>query len=1326
MLRKCSKLLAVFTAAALVITTFGSDFSNAKAWAAEDETVEAIQSEGSSDGIVTADWEKVPESEDTNNQSTEESSQNEDSEQAQDGDSQQAQDGDSQQAQDEAAATENSDESGAENTAADGEDAIGTEEGANGEGVDAATDAASEDITSDETDADAASLEASEEDAKELSESAKEKDAEEKENVEYPAQSFDGSVSGMNVSVEAEEGAFPKGTEMKLSAISDGEAISAAENALDGEVKAAKGVDISFADAEGKEIEPKGAVNVSITLADALEGEDFSVVHLDNNGNAEKVASASEDGASFTADSFSVYIVAGSGDSGDDHEDQKAIATYNFYVNDTLFDTQLIKKGDILQSPGVPSVDTDKNEVFLGWFEKKDDGTLADDPVELDVPKDHVEADKTYNIYAKIETTYYLTFIGLGGEIFHVMKVVVNTGDSTTVNIENVGIDPERRYETAENKRFIGWAENAGISAVSNSDPRILKEVDVAVTDTVYAVECSYVWISFDENTGNSYSGTSYTQPIMATYDSAASQPADPTRPQYIFNGWYKDKETTVPYDWNTVIGSTEETQKDFTLYAKWVEKEDTTYTIVVWQQNLDGSSFDYYNTYNNVKGKTNAVVDDALLGKYLELDKSEKNLKHFEYDASRKEYEVGTTKTGSFVPYGEGEKKLSVDEDTIVNIYYCRRVMTIEFYESDKSSFITSISGLYEQPVENWPEDEVVWQFYRKGDSKPWDIDFIERYILDEYLDDESGTTLKLYKCVGAKESKAVFHFMKQTLDGDYEQERELVHYAGLNAKDPSIGKKYKVMVEDYYLGFYPSFANKTGDPEDNSNKITVNTLIEGVTKPVDSEEKEEVYLYFDRVTRTLSFKDYFMGKQSNIPADEKYDAILFEMPLSGYKEGAPEASALDDKKAARAGYELETDENGNIKWFVDQQGQVEYNWDDEMPLYNKVLYTHWKPVTRHVTLIANGGTIRGDDEFDVPYGDKLDRSYFNSPDAATGKVYRDNYEFVGWYYENNTPYEFGAITEDVILYAHWRNPGRIDVVYDAAPHGSGEPTDDYNYAMKSSVVVGAPPTTVEKGYVFIGWVIDKDSKNVIYYPDNCFEIASDEYIQVIDGVNTIVIKALYNKVNEDDSKNEYTTITYHSNFGTDLTVTVAAGADGKLKVNETVTALSNTDCGFTRPGYRFVGWSKVSGENNYPVFVNPGDKIAADNDGVPNPIDIGKNNHLYAIWEFIPDTPPGPPPTDPPTPPGPPPTDPPTPPGPPTDPPTTPIPPTTPSVAGQAVLGERRPLVEGDGRAVLGARRSRTEDTTDVAGRVVIIILAGIAATGALMLGKKKEEEN
>ena len=110
MLRKCSRLLAAFMAAALVITTFGSDFSNARAWAAEDEVAEEIQNEGSGDGIVTADWEKVPESDGDGAQGSEEVAAAETSENVQGEDE-----------QNDGSSSENTDEPGTETFAENGE-----------------------------------------------------------------------------------------------------------------------------------------------------------------------------------------------------------------------------------------------------------------------------------------------------------------------------------------------------------------------------------------------------------------------------------------------------------------------------------------------------------------------------------------------------------------------------------------------------------------------------------------------------------------------------------------------------------------------------------------------------------------------------------------------------------------------------------------------------------------------------------------------------------------------------------------------------------------------------------------------------------------------------------------------------------------------------------------------------------------------------------------------------------------------------------------------------------------------------------------------------
>ena len=64
------------------------------------------------------------------------------------------------------------------------------------------------------------------------------------------------------------------------------------------------------------------------------------------------------------------------------------------------------------------------------------------------------------------------------------------------------------------------------------------------------------VW--FDTNGGSSIA------PEAVAYDTPATRPADPTRPGYIFEGWFIDPALTIPYDFSTPVTS------NITLYAKW------------------------------------------------------------------------------------------------------------------------------------------------------------------------------------------------------------------------------------------------------------------------------------------------------------------------------------------------------------------------------------------------------------------------------------------------------------------------------------------------------------------------------------------------------------------------------------------------------------------------------------------------------------------------------------------------------------------------------------------------------------------------------------
>ena len=49
-------------------------------------------------------------------------------------------------------------------------------------------------------------------------------------------------------------------------------------------------------------------------------------------------------------------------------------------------------------------------------------------------------------------------------------------------------------------------------------------------------------------------------------YNTAASEPTDPTKTGYTFAGWYADEELTTAYDFATPVTA------DTTLYAKWTE----------------------------------------------------------------------------------------------------------------------------------------------------------------------------------------------------------------------------------------------------------------------------------------------------------------------------------------------------------------------------------------------------------------------------------------------------------------------------------------------------------------------------------------------------------------------------------------------------------------------------------------------------------------------------------------------------------------------------------------------------------------------------------
>ena len=139
--------------------------------------------------------------------------------------------------------------------------------------------------------------------------------AEEREES-YPAQRLTTKADdGATIVVDAPEGALAAGSSVKAKTVASKSVEDAIEEAVAEEGKELQEMaayDITIHDAEGNEVEPLKTVGVSIKGA-GVEGESLTVFHVADNGDVERVADIAPTVAvEFDAESFSIYVVAGS------------------------------------------------------------------------------------------------------------------------------------------------------------------------------------------------------------------------------------------------------------------------------------------------------------------------------------------------------------------------------------------------------------------------------------------------------------------------------------------------------------------------------------------------------------------------------------------------------------------------------------------------------------------------------------------------------------------------------------------------------------------------------------------------------------------------------------------------------------------------------------------------------------------------------------------------------------------------------------------------------------------------------------------------------
>ncbi len=198
--------------------------------------------------------------------------------------------------------------------------------------------------------------------------------------TEKNGQSYKATVSGLSVLVSAEEGTFPDGTTMHVEKVTKKSVLNAARDAVsegdtDADSKKAEAermglqstedkmeytgssakvqaIDITFLNADGKEIEPKKAVRVTMQSEDLADTDAVTVVHVDDKLKteiieqiSEKEVKAEEDEVIFDADEFSTYVL---------------VYTVDFYSGD--YEYHLNGGGSILLSELISNLNIAKND----------------------------------------------------------------------------------------------------------------------------------------------------------------------------------------------------------------------------------------------------------------------------------------------------------------------------------------------------------------------------------------------------------------------------------------------------------------------------------------------------------------------------------------------------------------------------------------------------------------------------------------------------------------------------------------------------------------------------------------------------------------------------------------------------------------------------------------------------------------------------------------------------------------------------------------------------------------------------------------------------
>ena len=1051
--------------------------------------------------------------------------------------------------------------------------------------------------------------------------------AEKEEEEEYVETIDTVEVNGVTIKVTTySAGVLPKGYKVVAEEVSAGTVQNAVETKLEEKGKELvdlRAFDITILDKDGNEIQPKGGVSVQI-LGTGVEGENFDIYHMSGDEAQSVAENRKNSDVSFTANSFSIWVVAGSGSKYVTDEtvylkvkETKTLSAGSFEYNNnwTTSNKNIVEingTGDSITIKGVRQGTAVITHEYKNGLGKKVKETTT-----IKVTSDDKQAVVAYFYVLLPEREIGST---KAGDYFYVGQgsVIPYDGDTQRSDLvqhqgtSNVVTYPDKEQVLQAVKQRYGsdievedviwyktpWADGAN----SNTDKPLVNagtkcyHVDGYVTYSTV----NYTTVAFkavppgagaDADESN-FELVDYYNKVKLLNGKATVTPTTKSATSingYVFEGWYSDKACTQKVtDW-TINGPT-------TYYGHYVPNMD------------DTRELKYQVVYQTEEGTILDTVTEKV-NIWVEADS----------------YIVEKVESKTFTGYKQKDDSPKLPQEVKDND------KVIVLYEADKNAKVE-----VKYTVQHWvagvhqSDDDV------EVTDKVWVNGANELTVTAESLAQNTypGYKFSSYAPADIKAGSVVAD--KQIIRVNYEKDEDakvevkytVQHWvAGVHQSEDDVevtdkvwvnsAKELTVTADSLAQNTYPGYKFSSYAPADiKAGSVVADKQIIRVNYEKDEDAKVEVKYTVQHwvagvhqsdddveVTDKVWVND---AKELKVTADSLAKNTYTGYKFSSYAPTDIKAgSVVADKQIIRVNYEKDEDAKVEVKYTVQHWVAGVHQSDDDVEVTDKVWVNGAKELTVTADSLAQN-TYPG-----------YKFSSYDPADIKAGSVVADN-QIIRVNYEKDED----AKTEVKYTVQHWvagvhQSDDDVEVTDKVWVNGAKELTvtadslakntyPGYKFSSYAPADIKAGSVVADNQIIRVNYEKDEDAKVEVKYTVQHWVAGvhqSDDDVEVTDKVWVNGAKEL--TVTADSlAQNNYTGYTFDNYNPADIkegmtvsdgdvikvnylenevTINYIADANGNVSnTSETILAVNGTATGSTATadtGYHFVNWTNEEG---------------------------------------------------------------------------------------------------------------------------------------------------